>query len=207
MVLAAPAFTNIEVKETLREILARPEFILSRVAVSWADRAAALMERLLSGKIGSSAEGAAWWLYPVLIVSFIVVCLLVFFVISRLSGSFSPDKAIEDEKTAELEKIDYSRLRERAAVLAENGEFRDAVRYLYLSLLLFLDNRQLISFRLSKTNREYLSELRKSSRDMERFAGLVQIFERKWYGMEDCTESDYLEFRATYLGLTADRGN
>ena len=207
MVLAAPAFTNIEVKETLREILARPEFILSRVAVSWADRAAALMERLLSGKIGSSAEGAAWWLYPVLIVSFIVVCLLVFFVISRLSGSFSPDKAIEDEKTAELEKIDYSRLRERAAVLAENGEFRDAVRYLYLSLLLFLDNRQLISFRLSKTNREYLSELRKSSRDMERFAGLVQLFERKWYGMEDCTESDYLEFRATYLGLTADRGN
>ncbi len=195
-------FNNQEVRDILGEIVMRPEFVLSRLAVSGIDSAAAVLERLLSGIIGTDGR-IEWWGYPILLLSVTGFFLLLFFVVSRLSRAFSPERALGREDAAEAGSMDYNIYRETAAKYAETGEFREAVRYLYLSLLLFLDGQQLIRYRTSKTNRDYLGELKKSG-EPERFAGVVNFFERKWYGMENCTDSDYREFRAMYLSLVSD---
>ena len=196
-------FTNQEVRDLLKEILMRPEFTLSRLAVTWIDRGTAVAERLLFRILGTDGR-IEWWGYLLLLLSVAGLSFLVFFVASRVSRAFFPDRAAAGQESAEAGGTDYNGFREIAARSADAGDFREAVRYLYLSLLMFLDGQQLIQFRMSKTNMDYLAELRKSSKSPERFTGVVNFFERKWYGMENCTDTDYREFRAMYLSLVSD---
>ncbi|MBU7006827.1 DUF4129 domain-containing protein [Phosphitispora fastidiosa] len=196
-------FTNQEVRDMLEEILSRPDFILSRLAGSWIDRGTAMAERLLFGILGTDGR-IAWWGYVLLLLSVAGLLFLVYFAASRVSRVFFPDRAAAGQESAEPGGTDYNGFRETASRYADAGDYREAVRYLYLSLLMFLDGQQLIQFRMSKTNLDYLGELRKSSADSDRFTGAANFFERKWYGMENCTDTDYREFRAMYLSLVSD---
>jgi len=82
---------------------------------------------------------------------------------------------------------------------ARAGDFRTAVRKLYVSLLYELSERNLIELEDSATNHEYL---RKASR----FSGLVgpmtyltNRFDYVWYGMFPSSEDDFAAYLAGYM--------
>jgi len=87
--------------------------------------------------------------------------------------------------------------------MAENflgaGDFRSALRALYLANLAWLGQRQLIAIHSGKTNHEYETELRRKARALADvpalFAVNVAVFERAWYGMHDVSGDDAGEFR------------
>jgi hypothetical protein len=80
----------------------------------------------------------------------------------------------------------------RARQAAAAGAYREAIRHLYLSLLLKLDLAGLLSYQPSKTNWEYLRALRAEGKlPTGEVASLTHIFDRKWYGGEQAAVSDY----------------
>lgn len=195
---AANAVSNPEIRVKLREILARPEFAVGRWLTGRLESLAAWVERILSKVTGAPVKLLGGWGYLLLFVSFIGVCFLLFFIGSRLARTFAPEQAGPEMAEHELGRADETTLREEAARYAEAGEFREAIRRLYLSLLLFMDKQKWISFRLSKTNREYLREVKNAGAAALEFAGTISLYERKWYGMEQCDQKDYQEFRSLY---------
>ena len=75
----------------------------------------------------------------------------------------------------------------------EKGEYTPALRALYLSLLVVLHRRRLISYETSKTNWEYVWELISPRGERIPFERLTSAFDYKWYGRYECTRSDYLK--------------
>ena len=92
---------------------------------------------------------------------------------------------------------------ERWIALAENcgrqGDFRSALRALYLANLAWLGHREMIAIHPGKTNREYEMEVRRKARAFPEacslFASNIASFERAWYGMHDVTAGDTDLFR------------
>ena len=63
----------------------------------------------------------------------------------------------------------------------KNGNYRLAIRYLYLQALLRLSERKFIEINANKTNYEYVNEVRKHKFANE-FASLTLQYEYVWYG-------------------------
>lgn len=83
--------------------------------------------------------------------------------------------------------------KELARQYFENGDYTMALRALYLSLLVVLHRRRLISYETSKTNWEYVWELAGSRDELPPFESLTSAFDFKWYGRDECSSSDYLK--------------
>jgi hypothetical protein len=69
---------------------------------------------------------------------------------------------------------------------AARGEWRLAMRAMYLSALAGLARREMLSLARGKSNREYARELSRKAHQhpemLEPFQGLMHDFERVWYG-------------------------
>lgn len=76
-----------------------------------------------------------------------------------------------------------------ARELLAKGNVRLAVRAMFLSSLAHLGENGLITIAKHKSNREYMSELRRHAHDqpelLAAFAGNIGMIERAWYGMHE----------------------
>lgn len=83
---------------------------------------------------------------------------------------------------------------EEAALLAEQGKLREALRALYLATLVALDRRRFIAFDPHLTNWQYLRQMpRGAIRDA--FRQFTRLFDHKWYGREPTSPEDYARCR------------
>jgi hypothetical protein len=82
---------------------------------------------------------------------------------------------------------------------AREGDYRAALRALYLANLAWLGRHERIAIHPGKTNREYELELRRRAREYPNaralFAVNVASFERAWYGKHSVTAEDTDAFR------------
>jgi len=85
-----------------------------------------------------------------------------------------------------------------AEALARQGDLRAAIRKAYIALLVELGDRKLISLAHHKTNRDYLTAVKKVPPLHSIMTGLTLSFERHWYGFAQATQTDWLEFRNGY---------
>lgn len=95
----------------------------------------------------------------------------------------TPDLTAEHVSAAALPETGWLQL---ARELAGRGEFRLAIRAVYLAELAHLAGRQLVRLADAKSNREYQYELERRARALPAvrtaFAATVQAFDRVWYG-------------------------
>ncbi len=94
-----------------------------------------------------------------------------------------------------------------ARELMEQGNFRLALRALYLASLAHLAGRELVSIAKFKTNRDYETELRRRARAWPElqtaFAQNVGAFDRVWYGQHDITPDNLQHFQANVERIRA----
>ncbi len=99
-----------------------------------------------------------------------------------------PDLTAEDIAADQLPEDAWLGL---ARQMMERGEFRLALRALYLAALAHLGDRQFISIARHKSNRDYQRELRRrrpgETELNATFADAVRAFERAWYGQHEVT--------------------
>ncbi|MBC7870493.1 MAG: DUF4129 domain-containing protein [Chitinophagaceae bacterium] len=99
------------------------------------------------------------------------------------------DAAPEDDPITSAAALD------RAAESQTAQDYRAAIRYLYLSSLLLLDERGVIDYDPSLTNREHLEQVRPRREIFELLSAIVSLFDRVWYGFAPVDEALYQGFR------------
>jgi hypothetical protein len=90
-----------------------------------------------------------------------------------------------------------------AEALARAGDLRGAIRKAYIAVLFELGERRILRLAAHKTNRDYLSAIRRERAalygDME---PLTYNYERHWYGFAPATDTDWHDFRSRCRQLT-----
>jgi hypothetical protein len=79
----------------------------------------------------------------------------------------------------------------QADELARAGSLLEAVRTLYLAVLALLHRADLIRYAQTRTNHEYLAQVRPRTEVYAPFEGLTGLFELKFYGEKSCQADDY----------------
>ena len=103
-----------------------------------------------------------------------------------------------DEVTADaLKRVETERTALAHAETAEAAsDFRGALRYLYLSAILHLQERGVLPYDKSLTNREYLSQ---AQNDIDMHAALgpaIKVFDEVWYGYKPCDAETVANYRS-----------
>ena len=106
-----------------------------------------------------------------------------------------PDITDEDVVADQLPADDWMAM---ASDFLSRGEWRLAVRAMFLAALAHLAVRGNITIALYKSNREYATELLRHARDREHllhaFRDNVRLFEEVWYGMHQLSEEGLAGF-------------
>lgn len=123
----------------------------------------------------NSIFGVLFWILAIGLFAYLVYRLFLsnssFF--SRNRKNVSADLHVTEENADDPDVMLRSAIR--------NGNYRLAVRYLYLQALQHLSERKFIEINANKTNYEYVNEVRKH-KFADEFASLTLQYEYVWYG-------------------------
>ena len=89
----------------------------------------------------------------------------------------------------------------RAQEFSGGGDYRTAVRYLYLSTLLRLEERGLLRYDRSLTNREYLQRVAHDPDLSTVLRDVVDVFDRVWYGYQPLDAPAYQRYATAVEAL------
>ena len=95
---------------------------------------------------------------------------------------------------------------EKAQALSRGGDYRSAVRYLYLSSLLLLDERGLLRYDRTKTNREYLRSISRSPGLAKPLGEVIEVFDDVWYGYHSLEEETFKHYSDRVQELKENKG-
>ncbi|HJQ25760.1 MAG TPA: DUF4129 domain-containing protein [Blastocatellia bacterium] len=153
--------------------------------------------RMLGKVFGSGAQGS-------LISKIVVVAALgafLFFVV-YIARQIKPRRRRARKRTVLGEEIEAGTtpgdLFEAAMAAARAGDFRAAVRKLYISLLYELSERNLIEIEESATNHEYLSRLGRYEALVPPVREMTDRFDLTWYGMFPTSPDEFSAYLSRY---------
>jgi len=153
--------------------------------------------RLMGKVFGSAAQGSL--LSKILVVA--ALGLFLFFIV-RLAMQIKPRRKTVRKRTVLGEEIEAGTtpgdLFETAMAAARAGDFRAAVRKLYISLLYELSERNLIEIDESATNREYLARLSRFEALVPPVREMTERFDVSWYGLFPTSQEEFSGYLARY---------
>jgi hypothetical protein len=194
---AAPA----DARERLRRILAAPPFARPEPAQSswlgdlldWLFRLLArLLEPAFRAGAGSSSL-VGWLAFGIGLVALAGILAYVIVKVRRGTASDARARADHDPEA----NLTAAAARQQAASLASGGDYRTAVRFMYLAALLRLDERGLLRYDRALTNREYLDRLGDNVALRAQLALVVETFDRVWYGYAPLDAGGFEQYRRT----------
>jgi hypothetical protein len=138
-------------------------------------------------KIGRSPV-LKWVMYSFLaaVILFVLYQVMVvnnFFIFSRRARK----KKAEESHDGDLDSENIEQKLSDALAL---GDYRLAIRYLYLKTLYLLSEKKLIALQARSTNRDYLLQMEHQDAGKD-FRALTQVYEYVWYGEYRPSDSQY----------------
>ncbi|MFN8456138.1 MAG: DUF4129 domain-containing protein, partial [Anaerolineae bacterium] len=118
-----------------------------------------------------------------------------------LWSDFVSQAELDPEMAADGQPLTADAAFKRAQDLSGAGDYRTAVRYLYLSSLLLLEERGVLRYDRSKTNREYLRSVANSPGLATTLREVIDVFDRVWYGYQPLDEASYARYAAQVTQL------
>ena len=181
----------------LQTILARPEFQWETPEPSWLQKTLqqfwewlwSWLNRLFGGRQTALGDPRIAFALAALLVLVLAV-VIGFFVRGLLANMVAETTAPTDPHAAD-EDLTAEAALQKAQALSTTGDYRAAVRYLYLSALLLLDERGLLRYNRTLTNREYLRHLTHHPELLNTLGEVVEVFDRVWYGYQPLDEAEY----------------
>lgn len=190
-------------KEKIREILSRPEYrekedtFIGRTIKKGIAKAREVLMRvfesfsgLLARIFGASRSGG-------LFSSVLLLILLIgaLFLAAWMISHIKPPKRRSKKRVILGEEVEADAtprdLADAAIAAAARGDFRSAIRKLYVSLLYELADRQILELEDSATNHEYLAKVAGHLPVFTPMRYLTDRFDFVWYGMFPSSEEDF----------------
>ena len=200
-----------QLRETIREVLARPEY-QADPPVEPSDGMVRLLATLLRWVltpfrwIFEMTEGLPdflRWLI-VLTLSAVLLALLVHMawtLMQAMSGGRRSQRGTTLPSDLVSAELSVAELEQAADQAFSQGALIEAVRYLFRAALTRLSEREKKRFRRGMTNRQYLNHFRNTSL-LPHLQVFVSTIELKWYGDEPCGNHDYDSCRQAYQQIT-----
>lgn len=192
--------------QALESILARPEFqwrpaqpsLLGLLWQKFWEYIWKLLAPWLPEEAVISLDGDIFTLLRYILTGLVVIILVVVlaFTFWQLADTFVADTEIRGDLGAAGEVLSAEAALKRAQELSGAGDYRTAVRYLYLSSLLILDERGLLRYDRSKTNREYLRSVAHAPKLAGGLRAVIDVFDRVWYGYQPLDQDTYRQYTA-----------
>lgn len=184
--------------DPLHEILSRPEFMWQEAAPNpvndWLQQIWERINNWLNDILGDRSFNIPlnqnWLMW---IASFLLAVVL-YFVFRTLLIDFTRETRRTGEDGMGSETITSDTAFEKAQMLSRSGDYRSAVRYLYLSALLIMDERGVLQYDRSKTNREYLRSVSDSPELSEPLEEVIDVFDNVWYGYHSLEENSFKQY-------------
>ena len=105
-------------------------------------------------------------------------------------------EARDDVSDTELERVETEKAALARAETAEaSNDFRSALRFLYLSAILHLQERGILPYDKSLTNREYLHQMQEDIDLQATLGPAVTVFDEVWYGHKPCDAETVADYR------------
>lgn len=151
---------------------------------NWLDRVLASLVRF-----GSRSPWIAWTLRVLLLVA--ICTALIWFLVRierRSRGRLIPDVAPAPGAPSARE---WQLWLKDAQAMAEKGQWRDAIHFMYWASIARLESRRLWPADRARTPREYLALLAGNDPRKTNLMALTTSFERTWYGGREAAATDF----------------
>lgn len=131
----------------------------------------------------------------IIIALLILVCIIIVIIV-KVSKTFERRKKIKEILG---EKIDEGTtpksLRAKASAFEKDGDFRQAIRYGFISILLLMHNKSLLYLDETETNDEIYTYLKNNKfSGLEKMKYVMDFFNSSWYGHKSCSAENYLKW-------------
>ncbi len=107
------------------------------------------------------------------------------------SGWQSKELKIQAHSLKQEKKLDWASWREDAQKKALDGTFRDAIRSFFVSVLMQGHEQGWWIYEPEATNSEHMKRLEMHSERSDALKGLIDIYEKAWYGMGDPGKDEF----------------
>jgi len=184
---------NLEDRDVLNRILTQPEFQWKEEKVKQPSVLAKLWLRIQQAlaRLGARFLGSEGSNYVFGIGAVLLLVAGLLYLFRNLLFGFVAEARLAPRSYAGDEILTADTALKRAQNLSHGGDYRSAVRYLYLSALLLLEERGLLGHDRSKTNREYLRSVSDQPELEIPLRNVVEVFDKVWYGYQPLNEEDY----------------
>jgi hypothetical protein len=148
------------------------------------------------------SEGTAWEIFQYILIAFAVIAIIFGLYKSELKGLFfsNPKNRVKSSEVIEdIHSINFEELIEAAI---KNKNYRYAIRLNYLRTLKILSDKEIINWKIDKTNRDYFSEIKQSTLKIK-FENITLDFESIWYGGIEVNQNDYNELLVNYSDVSS----
>lgn len=137
-----------------------------------------------------------------MIIGLLIIAAIIVFIIIRVSKTFDKKASISEILGEKIDdRVTPGSLRSRAEGFIQKGDFRQAIRYDFIAVLLLMHEKNILYLDETKTGEEIYNYLKKNKFEMIAvFKKLVNIFNASWYGHKSFDRSLYDDWNST-LGL------
>jgi hypothetical protein len=187
-----------DAQQRLSDILSRPPFAEAEADDSLLDAALEwlgnVLDRLFSpvAEAGANSGSLIGWILAA--ICGLMLAGVLFYLYRSLRQSTAREAEAAPPGDPEAHLTATTALQE-AGTLARGGDYRTAVRYLYLSSLLWLDEQGMLRYERALTNHEHLSRLSGKPDVRARLVPIIDTFDRVWYGHETLDEEAFAAYQ------------
>lgn len=178
---------------TLQTILSRPPFTLS-ASDNWLENLLRALQDYLARLLSNSAQGIFDFRDIFVGLGVIAVVLVALYFLRNLRRNVVAQESLPPPLT-EHDARTPAEAFDNAERFIAAGDYRSAVRQLYLATLLILDRRGRIKYDPALTNREYLKQAARDPRAAAALQPIVETFDRIWYGFEPISVQEFDAYR------------
>lgn len=177
----------------LQSILSRGEFDYEPREETWRERLRRQFFEFIDQLITAGANAPSIFGWSMAALALLLIVGLFFYWLDGTRTQFVAERALA-VKTDEASGLTAEEALGEARRFRNANDLRTAVRYLYLSALLALDEKGALEYDRAKTNREYVTGLRRSGSPIEftnTLRDVIDVFDRVWYGFQPITQSEF----------------
>jgi Domain of unknown function (DUF4129) len=187
---AGPSPDPATIHQKLAEILARADF--RQHAQDWSGLARSL--KAIFAWLGSLYDNSPGLFYLILVACVTLLILLLAHITWTVRQAFVAGEAAKDPRQAAEQRQRLSHAYQQQALdRAAQGEYTEAIRFLFLSLVFRFDEQGRVLFQRAYTNREYLTLFADRPGVNADLRVFVDTLDDNWYGQRPSDAGRYQE--------------